>query len=115
MRLADDVSVRKARAARRRYLPFRLLRLTDSGVAHVGRWATADGDVIGADVGARALARRLLDDGLLLGVTTDKPIPDAGLDVQADLDVIVPVHERHEQLDQCLARTSGVRNECHRR
>ncbi len=74
--------------------PFRLVRLTEGGAAHLRRWR--QGDRVGDEAGARALARRLLDAGILLSDGAP-PTPDA------EADVIVPVHDRADQLERCLA------------
>ena len=107
VRLAHEVTVRSdgqlAGGA-----PFRLLRLTDSGAAHIRRWARADGDVIGPDMGARALARRLLDYGVLISDGCE-PGHAAAIDLSADVDFIVPAHDRSAHLDQCLVALAACR------
>lgn len=102
VRIADDVMVRGAGRRLAGGTPFRMVQLTDAGAAHMRRWCRSDGDAIGAEIGARALARRLLDHGLLL-TCPDEAVSFAGMDARADLDVVVPAHDRAEQLDRCLA------------
>ena len=99
--MARDVTVRNNGEWLAGGTPFRRLRLTESGATHVRRWATSEGDAVGPDLGARALARRLLDHGLLL---TDghESAAEAGLSPSVHLDVVVPVHDRSDQLDRCL-------------
>lgn len=99
--VARDVTVRNNGAWLAGGTPFRLLRLTESGAAHVRRWATGEGDAVGSDLGARALARRLLDRGLLLSDGYESA-GRVGLSVRCDVDVVVPVHNRSDQLDRCL-------------
>jgi mycofactocin system glycosyltransferase len=80
--------------------PSRLIRLRPAAVAAVTRWRT--GAAVGADPSLRALARRLLDAGLLI------PEPAAAA-ATGDLAVVVPVHGRVPQLERCLraiARTA---------
>lgn len=103
VKVADDVIVRDggwlAGGA-----PFHMLRLSDSAVAHFRRWCATNGGDVGLDHSGRALARRLLDYGILLSDGCDPA--DAPV-LGAELDVVVPVHERTDQLDRCLAALSA--------
>ncbi len=96
VRLDPDVRLRGGGGVLIGGVPSRLIRLTSAGAAHVRRWRA--GDTIGAGRAARALARRLLDAGLLL--PEPDPTPTSGLTV------IVPVHGREVQLARCLAAIS---------
>jgi mycofactocin glycosyltransferase len=73
-------------------VPGRLLKLHPHATDTVTRWRS--GAEIGAGPGIGALARRLLDAGLLL--------PDPAPGSTAELAVIVPTHGRPAQLDRCL-------------
>lgn len=74
--------------------PLRILRLTRRGADIVAAWRR--GDPPGGD-GERALARRLLDAGMV------HPRPGPGGPGAADLTVVVPVHDRVDALRRCLA------------
>lgn len=118
VRLADRTIVRENGRRVAGGAPFRLLRLTDPGAAQVCRWAGA-GDVVGEPHAARRLARRLLDYGLLVSDSNDatcRPEPGrpasfcpdpaclaSDRDVPVHVDVVVPVHDRPDQLKRCLA------------
>jgi hypothetical protein len=72
--------------------PARLIRLRPAAAAAVTRWRA--GATVGDERAMRALARRLLDAGLL--------IPDPAPAATAELAVVVPVHGRVPQLARCL-------------
>jgi mycofactocin system glycosyltransferase len=88
--------------------PVRVLRLTPAGSRQVRSWFA--GTPVPSGAGARALARKLLDAGAahpdfagadldgsnLVGV--DLEFPGA-----ADVTVVIPVRDRHAELDRCLA------------
>ncbi len=109
VRLAHDASVRSEGLWLAGGAPFRLMRLTDGGAGHIRRWSGSDGDVVGAELGGRALARRLLDHGLLLSDGCD-PVGQVGTRLESELDVVVPVHNGSDQLERCLESlaASGV-------
>jgi len=111
--------------------PVRVLRLTPAGARQVAAWFA--GAPVAAAPGARALARRLLDAGI---AHPDFAAPGAPLDtpgsavarprgdpagaaaprdmpwapVAADVTVVIPVRDRHEELARCL---SGLRDLAH--
>lgn len=72
--------------------PSRLMRLRPAGARLVAGWR--DGGAIGADRGAQALGRRLLDTGMLL--------PDPEPAVISNLAVVIPAHGRERSLARCL-------------
>jgi mycofactocin system glycosyltransferase len=73
--------------------PYRMLRVTAEGAQAIARWKTPA--PVGDRPGHRALARRLLDAGIL----TPRPEPAAAT---SDLTVVVPVRDRAAQLARCL-------------
>ena len=73
--------------------PLRVLRLTDAGAAVAAEWAA--GARVGASPARRALARRLLDAGLL----APRPAPVTPGDALA---IVVPVRDRTAMLGRCL-------------
>lgn len=75
--------------------PVRAVTLTAAGTRVLADWLMPA--PVGGGAGRQTLARRLLDAGIL----TPKPGADAAR--PADLTFIVPVRDRHEQLDRCLA------------
>jgi mycofactocin system glycosyltransferase len=74
--------------------PLRVLRLSAAGAITVARWWM--GTPVGDDPAERRLARRLLDGGLA------HPDPAPGMAPEG-LSVVVPVHDRPEELRRCLA------------
>src|SRR5438067_1402431 len=72
--------------------PLRLMRLSAAGAEALRGWRA--GAAIGDGVGARRLARRLLDAGLA------HPEPPAAGD-PAQLTVVVPVRDRATELARC--------------
>jgi mycofactocin system glycosyltransferase len=75
--------------------PLRFLRLSEKGAALLGRLCA------GADVqrsGEIAFARRLADKGMLV----PRPGLGAGPFRPGDVTVVVPVHDRPDELDACL-------------
>jgi hypothetical protein len=79
--------------------PLRLLRLSTSGARLVRGWWS--GRPLGEQRAERLLARRLLDAGLA------DPDPPPDTRSPGKLTVIVPVHERADQLRTCLAALGG--------
>src|SRR6202044_1899795 len=80
--------------------PTRVLRLTRSGARHVQGWWS--GTPVQDNPKARALARRLLDTGIVHPVV-DETSP-AGLEFGAhEVTIVVPVRDRHAELSRCLA------------
>ena len=79
--------------------PVRVLRLTAAGARQVAGWLA--GTPVPAAPAARALARRLLDAGIVypdLGAGPDLPgVPGPG-----DVTVVIPVRDRHAELARCL-------------
>jgi mycofactocin system glycosyltransferase len=92
LRLAPGVLVRDGGRLLVGGAPTRLIRLSDAGAAMLARWRT--GAPAGPQASAQALARRLLDSGLLL--------PDPPPGPTADLAVVVPTHGRADELARCL-------------
>ena len=93
--------------------PVRVLRLTPAGAQHVASWFA--GAPVAAGSGARALARKLLDAGI---AHPDYATPAAPRGAAAclapapersrcpaisDVTVVIPVRDRHAELDRCLA------------
>lgn len=74
-------------------VPLRLVRLGPRAAAHVAGWIA--GEPVADRPRARALARRLLDAGLV------HPVPPAV--VPGEVTVVVPAHGRPQELDRCLA------------
>jgi mycofactocin glycosyltransferase len=107
--------------------PVRVLRLTQAGARQVAGWFA--GAPVPASAGARGLARKLLDAGIAhpdfaarggphrgdnrLGAAVTRPeggpageASAAGTlrcPLPADVTVVVPVRDRHAELDRCLA------------
>jgi mycofactocin system glycosyltransferase len=80
--------------------PWRLVRLTDRGARLVEAWC--DGEPVPAEPAATALARRLLDAGLLHPVRAPRTV------AAATLDVVVPVRDGADALDEVLRALVGV-------
>ena len=85
--------------------PVRLLRLTPAGARQVASWFA--GSPVPDAAAARALARRVLDAGIahpqFAASTSATPGPAAcGLPTVADVTVVIPVRDRHAELDRCL-------------
>lgn len=95
VRLDDDVLVRDGGRLLCGGTPARLLRLSPAGAAHVARWRA--GAAIGPGRAPRALARRLLDAGLLVAVPAPRPLGDG------EVVAIVPTRDRAGDLARCLA------------
>ena len=76
--------------------PMRFLRLSPTGAA-VLRQLTNKG--AGSSAAARALARRLLDTGLAH--------PKPNISHRQDVTVVIPVRDRADALDACLAASGG--------
>jgi mycofactocin system glycosyltransferase len=82
--------------------PVRVLRLTLAGSRQVGAWFA--GAPVPAGAGARSLARRLLDAGIAHpDVAATAGSAAAGSAAAADVTVVIPVRDRHAELDRCLA------------
>jgi mycofactocin glycosyltransferase len=79
--------------------PVRVLRLTPSGTRQVAGWWS--GLPVSSNPKARALARRLLDTGIVHPVW-DREVP-AGSPVPGDVTIVVPVRDRQAELTRCLA------------
>jgi mycofactocin system glycosyltransferase len=94
VQLAPDVRVGEDGRLVTGGTPFRLMRLSARGAEVLGRWRARPAPV-GDAPGARALARRLLDTGLLDAV----PPPATALD---DLSIVVPTRDRAPDLARCL-------------
>ena len=84
--------------------PVRVLRLTPSGARQVDEWLS--GKPIPGGVAARTLARKLLDAGIahpdLITATGGNAISPA----PADVTIVIPVRDRHDELARCLAGLS---------
>jgi len=84
--------------------PVRVLRLTPAGARQVAGWLA--GAPVPASAAARSLARRLLDAGIAhpdFGPAPGRPAgPGPG-----DVTVVIPVKDRHAELDRCLAGLAG--------
>lgn len=92
VRLDPDAFVREGGRLLCGGAPFRLIRLSAEGARVVGRWRR--GGRVGERPAQRALARRLLDGGLLLSTSSTRtPPPD---------ELVVPVHDRLGELRACL-------------
>lgn len=94
LQLAPGVLVRQGGRLLVGGSPLRLIRLSTSGAAVLARWAA--GEPLGDAAPERALARRLLDAGVL----TPQPIPTLDL---SEVAVVVPVHDAPTALARCLA------------
>jgi mycofactocin system glycosyltransferase len=95
-RLRPDAATRRARGGTVVFggTPLRVLRLSAAGAAVVDAWWR--GAPVGDRVAERRLARRLLAAGLA------HPDPPAAGD-PATVTVVVPVHDRPDELRRCLA------------
>ncbi|HEX4829703.1 MAG TPA: mycofactocin biosynthesis glycosyltransferase MftF, partial [Trebonia sp.] len=78
--------------------PARVLRLTASGARQVAGWLSGIPVPVGPS--ARALARRLLDAGI---AHPDLGSGWPGAPARADVTVVIPVRDRHDELARCLA------------
>ena len=96
VRIAPGVIVRESGSLLIGGSPSRLIRLDRAAVGVVSRWRT--GGPIGTGRAVPALARRLLDAGIL--------VPDPAPSATSCLAVVVPVHGRPQQLARCLAALS---------
>jgi mycofactocin glycosyltransferase len=76
--------------------PVRVLRLTPVGAKQVAAWFA--GSPVPAAANARALARRLLDAGIVHPALPPEPAPSV-----ADVTVVIPVFGRTAELTRCLA------------
>ncbi len=82
--------------------PVRVLRLTPAGARQVASWFA--GAPLPDGAGARSLARRLLDGGIAHpDVAAPGRVTGAGSATAADVTVVIPVRDRHAELDRCLA------------
>ena len=103
--------------------PLRVLRLTPAGARQVAAWWS--GTPVPASAGARALARRLLDTGIAHPDFTARGEPrgEAGpgparagggqagaprWPAAGDVTVVIPVRDRHAELDRCLSGLRGL-------
>ena len=77
--------------------PLRVLRLTPAGSRQVEAWFA--GSPVPDRMSARSLARRLLDAGIAHPDLAALP----GSATAADVTVVIPVRDRHAELDRCLA------------
>jgi len=80
--------------------PVRVLRLTPAGSRQVRSWFA--GTPVPDGAGARSLARRLLDAGLAYPDLSAAKVA-ASAAAPADVTVVIPVRDRHAELDRCLA------------
>ena len=93
--------------------PVRVLRLTRAGARQVGSWFA--GTPVPSGIGARTLARRLLDAGIAhpdfaAARSSAAPRSSAAFPSSADpadVTVVIPVRDRHAELARCL---SGLRD-----
>ena len=83
--------------------PVRVLRLTQAGARQVASWFA--GSPVPDGAGARGLARRLLDAGI---ADPDLRAGLPGVPAVADVTVVIPVRDRHAELDRCLAGLRGL-------
>jgi mycofactocin glycosyltransferase len=93
--------------------PVRVLRLTPAGARQVASWFT--GEPVPSGAGARTLARKLLDAGILhpdfacAGPPADVPAGSTSarqalqFPATAEVTVVIPVRDRQAELDRCLA------------
>ena len=87
--------------------PTRVLRLTASGARQAESWLA--GKPVGGAAAARKLARSLLDAGIAhpdLGSVSGAMITATGQrggPGEADVTVVIPVRDRHDELARCLA------------
>jgi mycofactocin glycosyltransferase len=82
--------------------PVRVLRLTQAGARQVASWFA--GAPVPDGASARSLARRLLD----AGIAHPDAGAAAGAATVADVTVVIPVRDRHAELDRCLAGLRGL-------
>ena len=89
--------------------PVRVLRLTPAGARQVRSWFA--GAPVPSGAGARTLARRLLDAGIAHPDFAGSGVPPGafsgafpGAD---DVTVVIPVRDRHAELDRCLTGLRG--------
>jgi len=78
--------------------PVRVLRLTPAGARQVRSWFA--GAPVPSGAGARTLARKLLDAGAAHPDFTGADLEFPGV---SDVTVVIPVRDRHAELDRCLA------------
>jgi mycofactocin glycosyltransferase len=83
--------------------PVRVLRLTTAGSRQVASWFA--GTPVPAGAGAQSLARRLLDAGM---AHPDRSGLGRAGPALADVTVVIPVRDRHAELDRCLAGLSDL-------
>ena len=82
--------------------PVRVLRLTSAGSRQVEAWFA--GAPVPEAAAARSLARRLLDAGIAHpDVAATAGSATQGSATAADVTVVIPVRNRHAELDRCLA------------
>jgi len=81
--------------------PVRVLRLTPAGARQVAAWFA--GAPVPDGAGARSLARRLLDAGIAHPDPGASGSAASGSVSPADVTVVIPVRDRHAELDRCLA------------
>jgi mycofactocin glycosyltransferase len=101
--------------------PLRVLRLTQAGARQVASWFA--GSPVPDGAAARVLARRVLDAGIAhpqfaasFSATPGSVMPGSvtsgstasGLPGPADVTVVIPVRDRHAELDRCLAGLRGL-------
>jgi mycofactocin system glycosyltransferase len=82
--------------------PVRVLRLTTAGSRQVEAWFA--GAPVPDGAGARSLARRLLD----AGIAHPEFAAAAGPAKAADVTVVIPVRDRHMELERCLTGLRGL-------
>jgi mycofactocin system glycosyltransferase len=80
--------------------PTRLLRLGDTGAQLLDAWLT--GHPVGPEPAARALARRLLDAGIV------HPAAEPGSHAETLVTLVVPVKDNPDGLARLLAATAGM-------
>lgn len=80
--------------------PWRLVRLTAQGSSAVSRWL--DGEPVSADPSHGALARRLVDAGMLHPIVVRRRV------APGEVDVVVPVRDDLEGLDAVLRAMAHV-------
>ena len=94
VQLAPDVLVRDGGRLLCGGTPFRMVRLRAAGARVAARWRI--GGPVGDTLAARALARRLIDAGMLLSA------PGTPADTSS-LEIVVPARDRLPDLRRCLA------------
>jgi mycofactocin system glycosyltransferase len=80
--------------------PMRLLRLGPAGIARVDSWLA--GAPVGHGPSEQALARRMLDAGIM------HPVPDRGTLTHNEVTVVVPVKDNQAGLDRLLTATADL-------